>query len=72
MKEARRRGVKLGRKKKLSPAQIAKARKLIDVGERFEDVAVLWNVRPYDALPGACRLKIHSYVLLHTQTIMVG
>jgi DNA invertase Pin-like site-specific DNA recombinase len=34
MKEARRRGVKFGRKKKLSPAQIAKARKLIEAGER--------------------------------------
>jgi DNA invertase Pin-like site-specific DNA recombinase len=44
MKEARRRGVKFGRKKKLSPAQIAKARKLIDHGERVEDVATLYNV----------------------------
>jgi Helix-turn-helix domain of resolvase len=44
MKEARRRGVKFGRKKKLTPAQIAKARKLIEAGERVEDVAGLWNV----------------------------
>jgi len=44
MKEARRRGVKFGRKKKLTPAQIAKARKLIEEGERVEDVAALWNV----------------------------
>jgi DNA invertase Pin-like site-specific DNA recombinase len=44
MKEARRRGVKFGRKKKLSPAHVAKARKLIDAGERVEDVAALWNV----------------------------
>ncbi len=44
MKEARRRGVQFGRKKKLTPAQIAKARKLIDAGERVEDVAALWNV----------------------------
>jgi DNA invertase Pin-like site-specific DNA recombinase len=44
MKEARRRGVKFGRKKKLAPAQIAKARKLIEAGERVEDVAALWNV----------------------------
>ena len=44
MKEARRRGVTFGRKKKLTPAQVAKARKLIDVGERVEDVAALWNV----------------------------
>jgi DNA invertase Pin-like site-specific DNA recombinase len=44
MKEARRRGVKFGRKKKLTPLQIAKARKLIEAGERVEDVAALWNV----------------------------
>ena len=44
MKEARRRGVQFGRKKKLTPAQIAKARKLIEAGERVEDVAALWNV----------------------------
>ena len=44
MNEARRRGAKFGRKKKLSPAQIAKARKLIQAGERVEEVAALWNV----------------------------
>ena len=44
MKEAHRRGVKFGRKKKLTPAQIAKARKLIEGGERVEEVARLWNV----------------------------
>lgn len=44
MKEARRRGVKFGRKPKLSPAQVAKARKLIEHGERVEAVAELWNV----------------------------
>ena len=44
MKEARRRGVQFGRKKKLTPAQVAKARKLIDAGERVEDVAALLNV----------------------------
>ncbi len=43
-REARRRGVKFGRKAKLSPPQIAKARKLIEQGERVEDVAGLWNV----------------------------
>jgi hypothetical protein len=41
MKEARRSGVKFGRKAKLSFARIVKARKLI---ERAEDVAALWNV----------------------------
>jgi DNA invertase Pin-like site-specific DNA recombinase len=44
MKEARRRGVKFGRKKKLTAAQIGKARKLVESGERVEDVATLWNV----------------------------
>ena len=44
MKEARRRGVQFGRKKKLTPAQVAKARKLIETGERVEDVAALYNV----------------------------
>ena len=44
MKEARSRGVKFGRRKKLSPVQIDKARKLIEAGERVEDVAALWNV----------------------------
>jgi DNA invertase Pin-like site-specific DNA recombinase len=43
-KEARRRGVKFGRKAKLSPAQVATARKLIEQGERVQDVAALWNV----------------------------
>ena len=42
--EARSRGVKFGRNAKLSPLQIAKARKLIDHGERVEDVATLYNV----------------------------
>ena len=44
IKEARRRGVKFGRKKKLSATQIAKDRKLIEQGERIQDVATLWNV----------------------------
>jgi DNA invertase Pin-like site-specific DNA recombinase len=37
-------GVKFGRKPKLTPEQIAHARKLIDAGERREDVAALLNV----------------------------
>ena len=41
---ARARGVKFGRKKKLTPAQVAKARKLVEQGERVEAVAALWNV----------------------------
>jgi hypothetical protein len=36
--------VKFGRKKKLAPTQITRARKLIEHGERVEDVAALWNV----------------------------
>jgi DNA invertase Pin-like site-specific DNA recombinase len=42
---ARRRGVKFGRKPKLSPEQIEHARKLIDdEGRRRADVAALLNV----------------------------
>ena len=37
-------GVKFGRKPKLSPQQISHARKLIDKGERREEVAALFNV----------------------------
>jgi DNA invertase Pin-like site-specific DNA recombinase len=41
---AKGRGVKFGRKPKLIWQQIAHARKLIDSGERREDVAALLNV----------------------------
>jgi DNA invertase Pin-like site-specific DNA recombinase len=41
---ARRNGVKFGRKRKLSAQQIAHARKLLDAGERQQDVARLFNV----------------------------
>ncbi len=44
VKAAKRRGVKFGRRPKLSPQQIAHARKLIDKGERREGVAALLNV----------------------------
>ena len=44
VKDAKRRGVKFGRKPKLTPPQKAHARKLIDAGERREDVAALLNV----------------------------
>jgi DNA invertase Pin-like site-specific DNA recombinase len=44
VKAAKGRGVKFGRKPKLKPQQIAHARKLIDAGERREDVAALLNV----------------------------
>ena len=45
----------MGRKVKLSPAQAAKARKLIEHGEPVDDVAALWNVSRatlYRALAG--------------------
>src|SRR5450759_947862 len=44
VKAAQRRGVKFGRKPKLTPLQIDHARKLIDNGQRREDVAALLNV----------------------------
>src|ERR1700685_3412035 len=39
VKDAQRRGVKCGRKRKLTPQQIVHGRKLIDNGDRREDVA---------------------------------
>jgi DNA invertase Pin-like site-specific DNA recombinase len=44
VKDAKRRGVKFGRKPKLTAQQKTNARKLIDTGERREDVAALLNV----------------------------
>ena len=44
VRAAQRRGVKFGRKPKLTPQQINHARKLIDDGQRREDVAALMNV----------------------------
>lgn len=41
---ARRRGVKFGRKPKLSPPQVAHARQLIESGRRVQDVAALLSV----------------------------
>jgi DNA invertase Pin-like site-specific DNA recombinase len=41
---ARKRGVKFGRKPKLTPQQISQARKLIGQGERAEDVAASFHV----------------------------
>jgi DNA invertase Pin-like site-specific DNA recombinase len=48
---ARARGVKFGRKPKLTPQQVTHARKLIDAGERREDVAALLNVNRTTPLP---------------------
>jgi DNA invertase Pin-like site-specific DNA recombinase len=44
VKAAKARGVKFGRKPKLTPQQINHARKLTDEGQRREDVAPLLNV----------------------------
>jgi DNA invertase Pin-like site-specific DNA recombinase len=44
LKAAKSRGVKFGRKPKLSPQQIEHARKLIDGGESRKDVAALFKV----------------------------
>ncbi|MGH9350585.1 MAG: recombinase family protein [Terriglobia bacterium] len=52
---AKGRGVKFGRKPKLTAQQIAEALKKIDAGERREDVAALFNVNRttlYRALAG--------------------
>jgi DNA invertase Pin-like site-specific DNA recombinase len=55
VKAAKGRGVKFGRKQKLTAQQIDHARKLIDEGERREHVAALLNVNRttlYRALAG--------------------
>jgi DNA invertase Pin-like site-specific DNA recombinase len=44
VKAAQRRGVKFGRKPKLTPQQLAHAHKLIEDGQRREDVAALFKV----------------------------
>jgi DNA invertase Pin-like site-specific DNA recombinase len=44
VKDAKRRGVKFGRKPKLTPQQIQQARKLIAAGERPQDVAESFHV----------------------------
>jgi len=44
VKEAQKRGVKFGRKQKLTPVQIKHAREQIDQGRRVQDVAALLNV----------------------------
>jgi DNA invertase Pin-like site-specific DNA recombinase len=46
MKAARARGVRPGPKRKLSRQQIEHARKLIEGGQRREDAAALFKVRP--------------------------
>jgi DNA invertase Pin-like site-specific DNA recombinase len=60
---AKRRGVKFGRKRKLTPQQIAHAQKLIDDGQRREDVADLLNVNRttlYRALAGQALLSMNN------------
>ena len=44
VKAAQRRGVKFGRKPKLSAPQIAHARQLIERGQRAQDVAALFSI----------------------------
>jgi hypothetical protein len=59
MKEARRSGVKFGRKAKLSFARIVKARKLI---ERAEDVGRALECEPRHPVPSSlARLYVHEY-----------
>jgi DNA invertase Pin-like site-specific DNA recombinase len=44
VKAAQKRGVKFGRRPKLSPLQVAHARQLIESGQRVQDVAALLSV----------------------------
>ena len=55
VKAAKQRGVKFGRKPKLTPQQIDRARKLVEDGKRREEVAELFKVNRttlYRGLPG--------------------
>jgi len=68
VKEARRPGVKFGRRPKLSAKQIDHARKLIDSGQRREDVAALLNVDRttlYRAL-APCRVNLSCCIPART------
>jgi len=59
------RGVKFGRKRKLSAQQIDHARRLIDTGQRREDVAALLNVDRttlYRALAGCLPHDLRPHV----------
>ena len=44
VKAAQKRGVRFGRRPKLSPSQVAHARQLIDGGQRVQEVAALLSV----------------------------
>jgi DNA invertase Pin-like site-specific DNA recombinase len=57
VKAAQRRGVKFGRKPKLSSQQLAHAQKLIEEGQRREDVATLIQGQPRHPVPGAGSLS---------------
>lgn len=54
---ARRRGVKFGRKPKLSPTQVAHARQLIESGRQVQDVA---------ALPSVGRVTLYRALHIHS------
>ena len=53
VKAAKARGVKFGRRPKLTPQQINHARKLIQAGEHREGVAALFHRRSKNAVQGA-------------------
>ncbi len=61
------RGVKFGRKTKLTPQQMGHARKLIYDGQRCEDVAALLSVDRPTLLPGPCPLAILNRSNYQTQ-----
>ena len=69
VKAAKKRGVKFGRKRKLTPQQIDLARKLIERGENKGAVAEGFKVNrtTHHPLPGACRMTAAcANVLYHT------
>jgi DNA invertase Pin-like site-specific DNA recombinase len=65
VKAAKRRGVKFGRKAKLTPEQIKHARKLIDKGEARQYVADLLNVGRSTLYPSRSRID-SSLNAVHT------
>ena len=71
VKAAQRRGVKFGRKPKLTPQQIAHAQKLIEDGQRREDVAAC-SRQPCHPLSGATVIRVARMLgsLLHWSRIV--
>jgi DNA invertase Pin-like site-specific DNA recombinase len=60
VKAAKSRGVKFGRKPKLTPLQITHARQQIDQGRTVKEVAALLERAPHDDLPRPCSAVVRG------------